>query len=451
MKELDIYGKGAIQMTAEALKWSLMIVVLLSVLFPMGAYLGVVGVFMLAVKARRTRKILAGLSEDAPVLAMLFAVFLSLLYSEDKLLSIGGAAVVCLNVGLYLVLAGELKNIGTKRYINILDTACILSCLFGLYQFASGDLNMPKSWVDEKNFGVMVRIYSTLLNPNIFAAYLAMNLSFGLARFRSLKEDIPLTAGIVLSSLCLLLTRSRGGFAAFCTSMLVLYLLKERKRGMLLYLAAMAGAYAAVNSADGLNRAGFTAIYQDSSSLYRMEIWKAALWMFLKNPLSGHGIGTTWYYLSSGSDKLYRYILHSHSIYLQVAAEMGAAGICAFAYLVYNKLLEGIRLLHGKAPGGELHVVRGFIACIAGIAVHGLVDAVVFVPAMSLIFMEYYALYRSEIHEHCTVMPAGAILPQRRKLGSFSLLDGKGALKLFWSKGTGKDKYKKEGGKAYQA
>ncbi|HYE84567.1 MAG TPA: O-antigen ligase [Clostridia bacterium] len=438
-------------MTARALKWSAIIVVLLSVLFPVGAYFGVVAVFILAIKARKTRQLLSELSLDTPLLIMLFSVFLSVIYSRDMLLSVGGAAMICLNIGFYLVLAVELKNIKRQSCYNILNIACILACLFGIYQSASGDLNLQKSWVDEKTFGVLVRVYSTLLNPNIFAAYLAMNLSFGLARFRSLRENLLLTINIVLSSICLLLTHSRGGFAAFFTAMLLMYLLKGRKIGIAVYLAAMAGAYAAINTTAYSNRAALTAIYQDSSSLYRLEIWKAALKMFFNDPVFGHGIGTTWYYLSSGSEKLYRYILHSHNIYLQVAAEMGITGLAAFTYLVIRKLWEGLKLLRRKTLGEEKYIIQGFIACSAGIAVHGLVDAVVFVPAMSLIFMGYYALYSSVISEHRAELPARISVPSVPKYGTVQLLEGKGALKLFGSKRSRKDKYQKEESKAYQA
>ncbi|KUO74373.1 MAG: hypothetical protein APF77_16320 [Clostridia bacterium BRH_c25] len=438
-------------MIAKALKWSSIIVVLLSVLFPVGAYFGVVAVFILAIKARKARQLLTELSGDTPVLVMLFCVLLSVIYSRDTLMSIGGAVMICLNAGFYLVLVAELKNIRLERYYNVLNMACALACIFGIYQFASGNLSLQKSWVDEKTFGTLVRIYATLLNPNIFAAYLAMNLSFGLARFRSIRGELLLSINIILSSICLLLTYSRGGFAAFFAAILVLCLLKERKKGVAVYLAAMTGAFVAINSTGYFNRAGLAAIYQDSSSLYRLEIWKAALNMFIDNPIFGHGIGTTWYYLSSGSEKLYRYILHSHNIYLQVAAEMGFAGICTFTYLIAKKLWEGFSILKEKALEDEEYIVQGFIACFAGIAVHGLIDAVVFDPAMSLVFMGYFALYSRVISEHRAEIPVKMKTPVVQRPGTVRLLNSKGALKLLGSKSACEKKYQKEEDKAYQA
>ena len=152
-------------MNSKALKWSLIIVVLLSVLFPVGAYFGVVAVFISAIQARRSRQILAELSADTSILIMLFCIFLSLIYSKDVYMSIGAAVMLCLNIGLYLVLMVELKNIETQKYYKLLNIACLFACIFGIYQFASGNLNVDKSWVDEKTFGTLTRVYSTLRIP----------------------------------------------------------------------------------------------------------------------------------------------------------------------------------------------------------------------------------------------------------------------------------------------
>jgi hypothetical protein len=230
-------------MNTKALKWSLIVVVLLSVLFPVGAYFGALAVVIAAIQARKARQMLAVLSADKSVMVLLFCILLSIIYSKDIYMSIGAAVMLCLNIGLYSVLMVELKYIKPHNYYKLLNIACLLACIFGIYQFVSGNMYVLKSWVDEEAFGVLARVYSTLLNPNIFAGYLAINLSFALARFRSIREDILLTLVISLSSICLLLTYSRGGFAAFGTAVLVLCLLKEKKRGLSIYLAAMAVAF----------------------------------------------------------------------------------------------------------------------------------------------------------------------------------------------------------------
>lgn len=435
----------------KALKCTLILVVMLSVFSPVVAYFGVVVAAIFAITARRSRQILSELAADKGILVMLFFTLLSGLYSHDKLLSLGGLVIICMNVGFYLVLVVELKGIGLKSYYQTLSISCTLACIYGLYQFASGNLIMPESWVDEKSFGSIVRIYSTLLNPNIFAAYLAINLSFAIARFKSVREDLLLSINILLASICLLLTYSRGGFAAFFAAMLVLCIFKERNKGFSAYMVLMITAFVAINSTAHANRVDLAVISKDSSSLYRIEIWKAAINMFLANPILGHGPGTTWYYLSSGSDKLYGYILHSHNIYLQVAAETGMLGVFAFVYLLICKINAGVRLLREKMSGEDTCLLQGFIACTAGIAVHGIIDAVIFVPALSLILMSYSAMCGRVVSEHSIELSSSRRMHYQWQPGLVQLLESKGVLKLFSGKSTGKDEYKEEEGKTCQA
>jgi putative inorganic carbon (HCO3(-)) transporter len=234
-------------------------------------------------------------------------------------------------------------------------------------------------------------------------------------------------------------------------AMLVLCLLKEKNKGIAAYMVLMITAFVAINSTAHVNRIDLSVVNKDSSSLYRIEIWKAAINMFMENPISGHGPGTTWYYLSSGSDKLYKYILHSHNIYLQVAAEMGILGVFAFIYLLISKINDGIRLLKEKTSEEEACLLQGFIACTAGIAIHGLIDAVIFVPALSLIFMSYSAMYGRVISEHSMARSLSMRMHYRWKPGIIQLFESKGVLKLFSCKSTGKDEYKEEESKACQA
>jgi O-antigen ligase len=217
------------------------------------------------------------------------------------------------------------------------------------------------------------------------------------------------------------------------TAAFVLYLLKQRSRRLAMYIAIMAVLFAILNSAGPASRIDPSAISRDSSSLYRMEIWKAAFRLFLEQPAFGHGIGTAWYFLFGSTDKLHGYILHCHNIYLQVAVEMGITGLCAFICLMVRKISDGVRLLRKGTTEEEASVIMGFIACAAGIAVHGLIDAVIFVPGLSLAFIGYAAMYGS-------VASATAL--------SF---DGEGVPKLFGGKGAGNEKYQEEEGEACQA
>lgn len=383
-------------MVSKALKWCLLFIAALSVLLPAVAYIGVIAALILAIKARKSRELIDVLRRDRPLAAITVAVFASAFFSRAKLLSLGAVALITVNLALFLLIVVDARSTGWERYYRLLNGLSIVVCLYGLYQLFSGSLNIDKSWVDVNTYGYLTRIYSTFSNPNIFAGYLGINLSFAVPRYKNVREDLLLTVNILLSSLCLQFTYSRGGFAGFLVSMLILFLLC-RKRKVLIYTAAMTVLFIAVNTAGNVSRADISSVIRDSSSQYRVFIWKSAADMFLKRPILGNGVGTAWYYLSAGSDKLHGYVLHSHNIYLQVAAEMGIIGLLAAIYFILSNLLLSLRMLALCKNGEENRILQGFIACMAGIIVHGLVDAAVFLPRFSIIIMSYYGMYKAAL------------------------------------------------------
>lgn len=390
-------------MASTAIKWCLLLIITASVLFPAVAYIGVIAALMLAVKARKSRQLIGVIKKDSSILIVLISIAVSAVYSKAMLLSLGAVILIALNLTFLLILVVEARSTGWEKYYRLINLLSVLLSLYGLYQFLTGSLDMNKSWVDVNTYGILPRVYSTLSNPNIFAGYLMINLSFAVPRYKGFKNNPLLTVNIILSSLCILLTYSRGGFAGLFISMLAIFLLNRNKR-VLIYLCAMAALFIAVNTTGGISRADISSIHMDSSSQYRILIWKSAVNMFLDRPVLGNGVGTAWYYLSSGSDKLYGYVLHSHNIFLQVAAEMGIVGLLSSVYFIVSNMLEGLRMLTLIEGTEEACILQGFIACMAGIVFHGLVDAVAFLPNLSIIIMIYYGVYKAALEKvQCSV------------------------------------------------
>lgn len=82
-------------------------------------------------------------------------------------------------------------------------------------------------WVDPKQFpDIKVRVFSTLVNPNILAGYLVLVIAYSTAFFNQTKAYkkwrlVFLDTGI-LAALCLLYTYSRGNWVA-CAVMLLAF------------------------------------------------------------------------------------------------------------------------------------------------------------------------------------------------------------------------------------
>jgi putative inorganic carbon (HCO3(-)) transporter len=249
---------------------------------------------------------------------------------------------------------------------------------------------------------VLTRIYSTFYNPNVFAGFLGVTISFSLSRFVYNSNDKLNIANIIISSICIILTYSRGGFIGLMSAVVILLIIKRDKR-IALYLICMILLFFYANHTPDINRISMAS--KDSSRVFRVEVWKAAINMFFNNIITGHGVGTTWYALSGFSDKLWSFIFHAHNLYLQISAEMGIIGLAAFVYFSIKNLLQAYKLQKAFDAEPYTYVFVGFIMAFISVLVHGMADSVAVVPNLSIAIINYYALYRN-VAMKCIRYPA---------------------------------------------
>ncbi len=373
----------------------LYIIIALTVITSAVAYIGVLLAFMLVIYEDKMGIIAKYFSKNLPVTLLCISLLISTVFSKEPIFSVATDIVILLHIIFCLILIVELNVQSYKSLYKLLSIICFAVCVFGIYQFLSGDMGGIKSWVDQKSFGKLNRIYSTLQNPNVFAGYIVINLCFFISKYlqKLNDKDKLLLPNIILLSACLILTYSRGGFISFCAAMFFLFLFRRDKR-LAVYVAVMIGCFYLYNSLGTINRADIEVIYKDSSNTYRIEIWKSAIKIFLENPFWGHGVGTLWYYLSSYSTKLSKYVLHAHNIFLHVAAEMGIIGLLASFYFVVSEMLTAFTLWLRNKESDDSHIFLGFMCSLAAIMTHGMFDAVIFIPSLSIIYINYFVLYK---------------------------------------------------------
>jgi O-antigen ligase len=218
-------------------------------------------------------------------------------------------------------------------------------------------------------------------NLNIVACALAMAgaVSLGLlSGTDSLWPKLALFASVLLCSVALVITRSRGGWFGFGAAFLYV-LARSRSKGPLMLAATMALAVLASGFLKSMlvSRATQTTVY-DPSMLGRFVLWHFA-WLVAKaNWLFGVGMDN------------FRYVKHfygypvpislarqynAHNLYLEVLADLGVVGFVAFFWLFLSALVKAWRAAaSGAARNLGLGLSAGFIAC----AVHGLVESNMF-------------------------------------------------------------------------
>lgn len=308
--------------------------------------------------------------------------------------SIGDASVACGSS-----LSRELQCLWQRfsalpRPLQLIGAFLLISVLVSLVGIAQKLLGVAGEgiWSDPDQFpDLKVRVYSTLVNPNILAGYLVLVLSYCTAFFNMTKEKKHWRGAFAvigaLATLCLIYTYSRGNWLA-CAAMLLAFCVLFCPKAVGPVLAAGAIALA-VGGPAVLQRLSSITSGEDTSAALRIAYFESTTSVIEDFPL---GVG--WYgyrfvypdynfYLEDTSVIMY----HCHNIFLNVCAELGYHGLLVFLLIWWGvflpaawKLAYAGRRLWLKAMG------RGYVLATVGIAIGGLTDHVYFNTQMGLCF-----------------------------------------------------------------
>ena len=269
----------------------------------------------------------------------------------------------------------------------------LLVSMIGLAQKIFG-VTAEGIWVDPKQFpDIKVRVFSTLVNPNILAGYLVLVIAYSTAFFNQTKAHKKwrlafLVTGL-LAALCLLYTYSRGNWVA-CAVMLLAFCVLFCRKAFIPILGGGAAVLATGGTAVLHRLASIQGGYGgDTSIALRMAYLKSTKWIIEEFPL---GVG--WYgyrfvyptynfYLADKSVIMY----HCHNIFLNIWAELGVHGLLAFLVVWWGIFLPAAWRLayHGRSLWLKA-MGRGYVLATVGIIVGGLTDHVYFNTQMGLLF-----------------------------------------------------------------
>lgn len=260
--------------------------------------------------------------------------------------------------------------------------------LLGIYQHFAGVVPTD-AWVDPAQFPELkTRVVGTLINPNIFAGYLVLLLSFAVPFIKITGGKIRafLLALAAVLGVSLIYTFSRGNWVA-CACALGFYFLFFWRRWLLpLCGLAAAGLYFAQGAV--LHRLLSIFGTQDTSVALRFAYLKSTLFI-----IEEHLFGVGWYgfqfiypeydfYLNNPNVIMY----HCHNLFLNILAELGWHGLVVFVLLLLGFAWQAYRLARFGARPWLRAVGQGYLAALVGIGVGGLTDHVYFNMDMGLLF-----------------------------------------------------------------
>lgn len=197
-------------------------------------------------------------------------------------------------------------------------------------------------WQDISAFGdIKGRVVSTFENPNVLGEFLIIVIPITVAAAIASKnkfKSVFFAFAAAADTFCLLLTWSRGAWLGFAVSAVLFLLLISRhflSAGILFFPAAFLGMTFASGSVISRITSIFTA--SDTSSTYRINIWRGTLKMLREVFAGGIGIGEQAFSAVYPTFALrgIEAAPHSHSLYLQITTELGIVGIITFAVFVF--------------------------------------------------------------------------------------------------------------------
>lgn len=270
----------------------------------------------------------------------------------------------------FLVGAGTLGAIGAVTFLRSGDAALVGGAM------ATGE-----------------RAVGTFVEPNYYAAALAMALLPGLAvALRDLKRHAWLLGPAVAAFAGLIFSLSRGGMLGFAVGLLLL-LAWRRARHVALALAGIvvvltfAGANPIVSSDYvGTVEERLSTLRHPTSESRRPQIWEASIDIAAAHPFIGVGVNQFKY----EGQKRFLYergnvLENAHSIPLSLAAETGVLGLAAFLLFSAQLAARGLRGARTRDPV-QLSLVVGVSAALVALVIQGLTAVQLRVPLLAGMF-----------------------------------------------------------------
>ncbi len=323
--------------------------------------------------------------EGMDILVAIFAVFTVAggVISVDIGSSVPKMLVYICFMSMYFIVKNTVRtDVLMRSSAACITASALIVAAIGILQYAAGDISTI--WQDVSMFtSIPGRAVSVFENPNVLGEYLILVLPLIFAFFcvtKDLKQKFAYFAVFMVCACCLIFTWSRGAWLGFTFAVILFILFKSHKflAGiMLLFPAFVLGASFLLNQSivDRFMSIGNTA---DSSTMYRVNIWRGVENMFAYNGIFGIGIGEEAFasvfpkYALAGTQSA----PHTHSLYLQIISEMGVFALVSFAVICLAFFSHTLAYIRRTSNAKDRTLATGFMCALAAYLVQGCTDYV---------------------------------------------------------------------------
>lgn len=229
------------------------------------------------------------------------------------------------------------------------------------------------------------RIYSTFGNPNVagnwFAIMIIISLYF--CSTQSNHNKLFYKASVILFTVALFLTGSRGAFIGLAFGFLIFYIFKfniNNKNKIIfitMFIITLIIAFVPLPILDNIIDHNI-----NRSFCNRIKIWEGCIEMIKIKPFTGWGLMAIWDNGAKYIREYHKTLFHAHNIWITFMTTLGIIGLSIYLYIKVN-LFKSLKVLY-REECVFLPMLAGIQAVIIG---HGLVDFTMIAPQAALLFI----------------------------------------------------------------
>jgi len=333
---------------------------------------------------------------DWPMVILLLMLPVSLWASPDLARSMPKLYGIILGVAVFY---GVVNFVRGERHAWMVAAALVLAgpviSAVALLGTNSRLLTLPKAWAPlSRLIDVLPERLRGGFHPNQVGGVLSLLvplvtslLFLGFYKSRAIRARHWVLIGLLALSLplmagTLVLTQSRSAFLGIAVSLVVLACFRHRWLGLALVLALAAAALVWGYCGPQPIAEWMLALDSDRNIVVRFEIWQRALYIIRDFPYTGAGVNclpvtvrALYPIFSIPSDKIPK-PSHAHNLYLQVALDLGIAGLVAYLAVLLGLVAAWIRVWQASISGPLRALSVGLLCGMLGYHVFSLTDCV---------------------------------------------------------------------------
>ena len=345
-----------------------------------------------AVKLIRGKRILKFEILDTVVLLFSVMIFASGAVTVGGIDSFKEAVLACALLLVYFLTVNMMRTEKwIRRCVMALVSSATVVALIGVLEYFFADLS-PR-WLDTEYFSdIRGRVVSLFDNSNVLAFYLVMIFPLALdllSRCKLGRERFLAFFSCTAITLCIVFTWSRGAWLGLIAATLVYLLIRSRKTLKAIFAFCLTiPILPFVIPSNVVNRFMSIGDLADSSTYYRVHVWKGSLAALADNLFGGVGYGNSAFerayieYAYAGIEAAE----HSHNLFLQIAIQMGIVGLLIFVIAMLLFAQKNFEFFSKHADKKQVGIAAAAFSAVVAALVMGMFDYIWYNNRLFLLF-----------------------------------------------------------------